>query len=125
MEFLPPGGDLLVSCSRDQTIKIWDTGSGFCLHTLKDAHKDWIRKVSVNAAGTFLASASKDETVIVWNIEKIKGLKGAAQQGDAIVSELREHTNQVDCVRWAPLEACHAIDASEYNRNYLNTLSIQ
>ena len=51
---------------------MWDLNSGFCLHTLKDAHSDWIRKVSLNQKGTLLASASKDETVIVWSIDRIK-----------------------------------------------------
>jgi WD40 repeat protein len=75
VEFLPPGGDLLVSCSRDQTIKFWDTNSGYCLQTLREGHSDWIRKVSVNAKGTLLASASKDETVVIWSIEKIRASK--------------------------------------------------
>jgi WD40 repeat protein len=42
------------------------------LHTLREGHTDWIRKVSVNVKGTLFASSSKDETVIVWNIEKVK-----------------------------------------------------
>jgi WD40 repeat protein len=42
------------------------------MQTIKDAHSDWIRKVSLNAKGSLLASASKDETVIVWNVERIK-----------------------------------------------------
>jgi platelet-activating factor acetylhydrolase IB subunit alpha len=61
IEFLPPGGDVLISCSRDQTIKFWDTTSGYCLQTLREGHSDWIRKVSVNAKGSMLASSGKDE----------------------------------------------------------------
>ena len=72
VEFLPPGGDLLVSCSRDQTIKLWDTNTGYCLQTLRDGHSDWIRKVTVNAKGNVLASASKDESVVIWNLDKVK-----------------------------------------------------
>jgi len=38
-------------------------------------HNDWIRKVAVNNKGTLLASGSKDESVIIWNLEKIKTAK--------------------------------------------------
>ena len=113
MEFVPPGGDLLVSCSRDQTIKLWDTTSGFCLQTLREGHSDWIRKVALNAKGTLLASSSKDETVVVWNMERVK-----REPAEALLAVLREHTNQVDCIRWAPLDANHTIDQAEYNKGY-------
>lgn len=64
----------------------------------------------MNAKGTMLASASKDEQVIVWSIEKIKSAKDQGSQSEAILAVLREHENQIDCVRWAPLEANHVID---------------
>jgi WD40 repeat protein len=92
------------------------------VQTLREGHSDWIRKVTVNAKGTLLASSSKDETVIVWNLEKIRTSKDSSQ--DSIISILKEHENQIDCVKWAPLEANHVIDQSEYNRGYLNMLSL-
>lgn len=64
----------MVSCSRDNTIRLWDTNSGYCIQTAK-GHNDWIRKVSVNSKGTLLASAGKDECVIVWAVEKLKNAK--------------------------------------------------
>ena len=100
----------MVSCSRDQTIKIWDTNSGYCLHTLREGHSDWIRKVSFNAKGTLLASSSKDETVIVWSVEKIRASKDSQQLNDSLLTVLKDHENQIDCVKWAPLEANHVID---------------
>ena len=70
MEFLP-GGDFLMSSSRDQTIKMWDTNSGYCTQTIK-GHTDWVKRVSVNQKGILLASSSKDETIIIWSMDKIK-----------------------------------------------------
>jgi platelet-activating factor acetylhydrolase IB subunit alpha len=75
VEFLPPGGDFLVSCSRDQTIRIWDTNSGYCVQTVAVGHSDWIRKVVVNSKGTLLASGSKDESIVVWNLDLLKTAK--------------------------------------------------
>ena len=70
VEFLA-GGDFLVSCSRDQTIKLWDTTSGYCVSTVR-GHSDWVRRVTANNKGTLLASGSKDESVIIWNLERVK-----------------------------------------------------
>jgi len=63
------------------------------LHTIREGHSDWIRKVTVNAKGNLLATASKDESVIVWSIDKMKSSKDQSQQGDAIIALLREHEN--------------------------------
>ena len=114
----------MISCSRDQTIKLWDTNSGYCIQTLREGHSDWIRKVALNTKGTLLASASKDETILVWSMDKVKSAKDLSQQADAIVATLRDHENQIDCIRWAPLESNHIIDQSDYNRSYLNQLSL-
>jgi platelet-activating factor acetylhydrolase IB subunit alpha len=75
VEYLP-GGDTLISCSRDNTIKLWDANSGYCSQTIP-AHSEWIRKVAVNAKGTLLASASKDESIIVWNLDRLKDAKNS------------------------------------------------
>lgn len=71
-----------------------------------------------------LASASKDESVIVWNLEKVKSAKDLSQQNDAIIAVLKEHENQIDCIKFAPAEANLTIDQSDYNRSYINLLSI-
>ena len=77
--------------------------------------------MSLNSKGTLLASASKDESVVVWSVEKIKSTKDNAE---SVLAVLREHENQIDCIKWAPLEANHTIDQSEYNKGYLGTLSL-
>ncbi len=63
------------------------------MQTLREGHSDWIRKVTMNAKGTLLASASKDESVIVWNLDKVKSAKDLSQQNDAILAVLKEHEN--------------------------------
>jgi platelet-activating factor acetylhydrolase IB subunit alpha len=66
VEFIP-GGDFLFSSSNDQTVKMWDINSGFCVQTLK-SHSDFVKKVTVNLKGTLLASSSKDQSIIIWNM---------------------------------------------------------
>jgi platelet-activating factor acetylhydrolase IB subunit alpha len=70
VEFMP-GGDFLLSSSRDHTIKMWDTNSGYCVQTIK-GHTDWVKRVAINNKGTLMASSSKDETIIIWNMERIR-----------------------------------------------------
>ena len=35
-------------------------------------HNEWVRRITQNKDGKLMASASKDETVIIWNMERIK-----------------------------------------------------
>ena len=69
ISYIPGHTDFLISCSRDQSIKIWDTISGSCLHVITDGHKDWIKRVCVTHQGLYFATASNDETIIVWNTQ--------------------------------------------------------
>ena len=71
VEFLKPHGDYLISCSRDMSIRIWDSTSGFLLNTLHQ-HNEWVRRICQHPSGKMIASASKDETVIIWNMDRIR-----------------------------------------------------
>lgn len=63
----------------------------------------------------------------MWNLDKIKtSLASGSSMGkttldvqDCILAVLKEHENQIDCVRWANMEANRTIDQSEYNKGYL------
>ena len=70
--------------------------------------------MSINKKGSLLASSSKDETIIIWNMDRIKS---SNPQKDATISVLNEHEHVIDCVKWAPPEACKTIDNADYNKN--------
>ena len=82
----------------------------------------------VHPTGRLFASASKDESIVIWNCDLVKKqatvLSSAAARGgqssadvlkdDPIVQVLNEHEHVIDCIAWANSEAAKTIDMSEY-----------
>ena len=73
VRFIPSGaagslssGNLLVSASRDKTLRIWDSTTGYCVKTIR-GHVDWIRSVAPSFDGRWLLSAGNDQTARLWD----------------------------------------------------------
>lgn len=62
----PLSGNLLVSASRDQTLRIWDVTTGYCLKTLR-GHTEWVRAVAPSLDGRWLLSAGNDRIPRLWD----------------------------------------------------------
>ena len=58
----------LITCSRDQTIKLWEVGTGYCVRTLANGHSDWIKTFSISLDNIYLASAGNDQVIQIWQI---------------------------------------------------------
>jgi platelet-activating factor acetylhydrolase IB subunit alpha len=86
----PLSGNLLVSASRDKTLRIWDVTTGYCLKTLK-GHTDWVRTVTPSIDGRFLLSAGNDQIPRLWD----------ASSGEVKITFLG-HEHVVECVAFAP-----------------------
>ncbi|KAF4526318.1 hypothetical protein B566_EDAN015471 [Ephemera danica] len=103
-----PGGDFIVSSSRDKTIKMWEVATGsdsltcpcsrYCVKTFT-GHREWVRAVRASPDGSLLASCSNDQTVRVW----------LASTRECKI-ELRDHDHVVECITWAPETANSAIN---------------
>ncbi|WP_374215839.1 hypothetical protein [Frankia sp. AiPs1] len=63
-----PDGSLLVSCSTDQTVRVWDLDTGTTVAVLGD-HSSWARGCVFSPDGSLVASASEDTTVRLWNTD--------------------------------------------------------
>ena len=61
--------DTLASGSYDTTVKFWNTKTGEVNRTL-DGHADTVRSLSFSPNSRTLASASDDQTIILWHVDK-------------------------------------------------------
>lgn len=86
----PLSGNLLVSASRDKTLRLWDVTTGYCLKTIK-GHTDWVRAVTASIDGRWLLSAGNDQVPRLWD----------ATSGEPKVTFLG-HEHVVECVAFAP-----------------------
>lgn len=86
----PNSGNLLVSASRDKTLRIWDVTTGYCVKTIK-GHSDWVRDVQPSFDGRWLVSAGGDQTARLW--DAASGEQKALFLG---------HDHVLECVALAP-----------------------
>jgi WD40 repeat protein/energy-coupling factor transporter ATP-binding protein EcfA2 len=111
-----PDGKRAISGSWDDTLKVWDIESGEEIQTLK-GHTEWVyavihlmkvlkgntifvSAVAVTPDGKHAISASRDKTLVVWDIES----------GEEIQT-LKGHTEWVQAVAVTP-DGKHAISGS-------------
>jgi WD40 repeat protein len=62
---LAPSSQSLVTGSADDTVRLWEPGTGY-MNTVLEGHSDWISAAEFSSDGALLASASGDGTVRVW-----------------------------------------------------------
>ncbi len=86
----PASGNLLVSASRDKSLRIWDVSTGYCVKTLR-GHADWVRDVAPSFDGRWLLSAGNDQTARLWD----------ANSGEVKATFLG-HEHVIECCTFAP-----------------------
>jgi hypothetical protein len=85
-----PDGQRLASTSYDQSVRIWDAGTGQQLLCLK-GHTGNVIGVAYSPDGQRLASTSYDQSVRIWD----------AASGQELLT-LKGHTAQVNTVAYSP-----------------------
>ncbi|KIK79068.1 hypothetical protein PAXRUDRAFT_87236, partial [Paxillus rubicundulus Ve08.2h10] len=89
IEYLPEG-ERVVTCSYDNTVRIWDVGKGEQEGTSM-VHKDWVLGLAVTRDGKRILSG-EDGRIKAWDVETHK-----------IETEVRtSHTGAVRCIALSP-----------------------
>jgi platelet-activating factor acetylhydrolase IB subunit alpha len=60
---------LLVSGSRDRTVRVWDALRGICLLNFT-THENWVRGVLFDPTSRYVISCSDDKTIRVFDIKE-------------------------------------------------------
>ena len=64
-----PGGQYILSGSRDRTVRVWEAATGVCVSSIK-AHDNWVTAVAFHPSGRYVLSAGDDKTVRVFDVTK-------------------------------------------------------
>ncbi|KAH8890303.1 dynein regulator [Thozetella sp. PMI_491] len=88
----PSSGNLLVSASRDKSLRIWDVSTGYCVKTLR-GHVEWVRDVCPSMDGRYLFSGGDDQVARLWDI--------SAANPETKVTMIG-HENHIECCAIAP-----------------------
>jgi len=75
---ISPDGRFALSGSNDETLRLWDLGTGRCLRTLK-GHTCGVNSVAISPDGRFALSGSWDMTLRLWDLatgQCLRTLKG-------------------------------------------------
>jgi hypothetical protein len=67
---LTPDGRHIVSCSYDNTLRLWDLESGKTIRTLQ-GHTDGFNAVALTPDGRRAVSSSDDHTLRMWDLENL------------------------------------------------------
>ncbi|KAJ1918781.1 Lissencephaly-1 [Mycoemilia scoparia] len=86
------GPDKIISGSRDETIKIWELRTGYCVQTLQ-GFPSWVRYVRPDSTLTELIVASGDRVVLREINSKENRL------------DIHAHENMVECAIYAPIKS--------------------
>lgn len=90
---ISPNGQIIVSGSEDNTIKLWDLNTGECLATL-EKHEAGVRAIALSPDGQLLVSGSADNTIKLWQLPSVESEPICPD----LIYTLTGHSDDVKCL---------------------------
>jgi len=96
--------DVLVSGSRDKTVKVFNVTTGQCLLSFSE-HDNWVRGVAIHPSGQYIISCSDDRTIRVFDLSKARCMRTLTDAHDHFIAAVVQHpslpfaaSGGVDCL---------------------------
>jgi polyadenylation factor subunit 2 len=87
-----PNKGLIVSGSKDHSVKLWDPRTGRCLTTLNSSKNQVSKTLFEPTSGQLLATCGRDQIVRIFDLRMMRD-----------VLALRGHVNEVTSLAWHPI----------------------
>jgi len=91
-----PGTDIVVSCSRDKTLKVWDRASGYCRKTVANVHSEWVRCCDAN--DKHFLSSGNDMKIFVFDLASLMNFDAKASEAK-LLNAFDAHENFVEALK--------------------------
>ena len=85
-----PLDNILLSCSYDKSIILWDFLTGDKLYVLSKQHTEPVFSMDISSNGLYLATGGEDKFIIIWNLKNRESLK-----------KLEGHTSTISCLSFS------------------------
>jgi len=111
---------LLVSCSVDRSIRLWDTRArpaDACVHTVANAHDKDINVLSWNKFDPLLVTGSDDAVLKIWSLKTI--------QYNEPVARFKHHKGPITSVEWNPNESTTLMASGEDDQTTIWDLAME
>ena len=102
-------GTLLLTCSGDGTVRVWDIANSRCSHVFKE-HAQPVWDIDINYSGDFMLSCSMDHSIKLWDLNVYK-----------CRNSYRAHADSVNSVNFMPYSHgfCYRIRYITLSKNIL------
>jgi polycomb protein EED len=91
----PTDGNRLFSCSTDESVRMWNIRDrrAICMFVGDQGHRDAVLSIDIHSSGKWLISSGIDNTIKIWNLEKIQDYNSHSSDVVKLASSFNDSTS--------------------------------